>query len=138
VLQEIRNDPGLQFQLMARDPKPNTIDDVRAWLERPAKDAFFVVDSDGECIGFVQALTEDYPKVGICLHPSAQCKGHGKAAMILLEQHLTAGGAQKIMLEVLSDNPALGLYRKLGYRTVGTMERHYKGRAVTIMEKLFP
>lgn len=122
VLTRIRSDAALQAQLMAR-PRPG---DVREWLQRRTADptgAFFVIDCDGACAGFVQ-LTEivrgESGYVGICVAPEAQGRGLGAKALALIEAHAAAThGVQQVKLKVLETNVrALSLYQRLGYQRV--------------------
>lgn len=54
---------------------------------------------------------------GLGVAPEYRGQGWGKRLMQALHQRARARGADVVLLEVLRDNePALGLYRKLGYR----------------------
>ena len=150
VMQELRNNVALQLQLMTH-PTPNSEQQVRAWLIRRSQEpdtVFFVIAEQAQAIGYIQlvAMSEMSAmnrcgRLGICLAPDAQGRGHGMAAIQLLESH----GAQqlnlrKIVLEVLVDNQsALQLYRRLGYQQCGYLHAHFcaheKFHDVILMEK---
>ncbi len=130
VLMRIRNDEGLQRQLMAVDPKPNDALRVREWLERRAceDDTLFFVIADnlsGACAGFVQLMHIDVNtgtgELGICVEPSFQGRGMGGEAIELLEHHAReVFGVRRVALEVLASNAkALELYARIGFKQVG-------------------
>lgn len=150
VLIELRNDQELQRLLLA-DWKPNSADDVRAWLKRRTGDinTFFAVIADqltDQCSGFIQILGMKPPhhngSLGIALHPSARGRGYGAEAIRLSIQHaINTNKLRKVVLHVMSGNEAaVGLYRKLGFRIVGTMQDHYWNGSnfedVHVMEQL--
>lgn len=150
VLTELRNDQELQCLLLA-DWKPNSADDVRAWLKRRTADAntFFAVIADqvtDQCCGFIQILGMKPPhhngSLGIALHASARGRGFGAEAIRLSIQHaIRTSKLRKVTLNVMSGNEAaVGLYRKLGFRIVGTMQDHYWNGShfedVHVMEQL--
>ena len=101
--------------------------------------------SDNRALGFVQ-LTQMDPAngtadLGICLGADSRGKGVAAAALKLLE--VRAGRElklRKMTLRVLTTNRrALAFYRKVGFREVGVLRRHFlqddKFRDVLLMEK---
>ncbi len=145
VLSALRNDPAIQRQLMI-EPCEYSPAQVRAWIRRRTGDphgAFWVIDYGGPS-GFVQltrmnerAGTAD---LGICLARTARGKGVAEAAMRLLEREAKKRGCRQLTLRVLRINHrAIGLYRKLKFKTVETKRRHHfdgaHWRDVVFMEK---
>lgn len=63
------------------------------------------------------------------IHPLHQNKGYGKA---VIEQVITSAQSKPIKLTVLKNNPALGLYKRLGFTITGedNYEYHMQTRAI--------
>lgn len=150
ALQALRNDVPLQRQLMAQ-PKGSSLDQVRAWLTARSQtaDAVFFVIADrasNQALGYVQLLDMDLfhgsGRLGICIGPQAQGHGYGGETLALLADYVRETfGLRKIVLEVLASNEgAIRLYLRHGYREVGRWQQHFRiasGYAdVVIMEKL--
>ncbi len=148
ALTAIRNDLPTQYKLLA-DPRPNSEDDVRAWIARRTNDAaalFWVVADDrGTAVGYAQIVDIDvrsrHGRLGIALGTAHRGRGHGRAA---LAHVLAAASADarldKLVLHVAADNvSAHALYRKAGFRDVGVLARHYRAgdgwHDVAIMER---
>ena len=133
TLREIRKDREVQAVLLGHPEARSEEDDTENWLARRLHDSagrFLVVDNDGDCIGFVQLTgrhrLDRHAHFGIALHPRAQGKGGGTAAMRLLLEYAAGLGLHKLLCEVRADNAAaLSLYRRLGFRDVGTLAMHY-------------
>lgn len=138
VLAEIRRDRDLQALLLAVIDATDDVA-VRQWIARRTADAngvFLVVtDADSDAaIGYVQ-IADIHRRnrcgyVGIALRRSAQGRGFGKAALQRLHAFAKEDvGLEKLLLTVRSDNAlALNMYLSAGYRTVGTLERHFRDR----------
>ncbi len=152
ALAALRNDIGLQTLLMSQ-PKPNSVERVRAWLTgRSGHDdlVFFVIASraDDAALGYVQVTHIDafhgHGELGICLSPDAHGKDLAREACAMLEAYLVKSLVlRKLTLKVLVDNQrAIGFYRKHGYRDVGVLERHYRTAEgyhdVLVMERHLP
>jgi len=148
ALAALRNDLPTQYALLA-SPRPNTHDDVRAWLARRSSDPAglfnVVADETGAAVGFIQIVGIDdrsrYGKFGIAIDERRRGCGHGRAA---IEQTLEAarrdGRLDKLVLYVAADNAvAIALYRATGFREVGVHRRHYFApdgwRDVVVMER---
>ena len=132
----LRNDIALQSLLMTQ-PRPNSLERVRTWLNswstRPDAVFFVIVGRDDDAIlGYIQVANIDtfhgHGELGICLSPDAHGKNVARNACDLLEAYLVKiMGLRKLTLKVLVDNQrAIGFYRKVGYRDVGVLERHYR------------
>ncbi len=136
ALAALRNDASTQYALLA-SPRPNTLDDVRAWVARRAQDpaALFAVvaDETDAAVGFTQVVGIDersrHGSFGIAIAPGHRGRGHGRAA---IEHVFAAAGSDgrldKLVLHVATDNAgAWSLYRSVGFRDVGVHRRHYHG-----------
>jgi RimJ/RimL family protein N-acetyltransferase len=140
VLDALRNDVQLQWRLLAR-PRPNPPAAVQAWVDRVSGDphgVFFVVAEGDESgltgvpVGFVQVVGMDlvsgHGRFGIAIAPAHQRQGHAGHAVALVSGYLhETFGLRKLVLEVRADNePAVALYQRLGFRTVGVFEEHHR------------
>ncbi len=150
VLAALRNDVVLQSKLLAL-PRASQPERVREWISRMSNDhetLFFVVGSarTGDALGFTQLTHLDFThrngELGVALAPEARGKGHGAAAIRLLEQHAhDVFDIRKVLLRALGANvDAIRLYARLGYEPVGTMRAHFYHcgafHDVLLMEKL--
>jgi RimJ/RimL family protein N-acetyltransferase len=148
TLAELRNDLATQYALLA-SPKPNTLDDVRAWIDRRARDpaALFhvVAEESGAAVGFTQVLGIDetgrHGMLGIAIDRRHRGRGHGRAALEhVFAAALADGRLDKLVLQVAADNTrACTLYRSVGFRDVGLHRRHYRApdgwHDVAVMER---
>ncbi len=148
ALAELRNDLATQYALLAT-PRPNTFDDVRAWLSRRTADpaALFhvVADETGAAVGFTQVIEIDetgrHGMFGIAIDRRHRGRGHGRAALEHVFSAARADGRlDKLVLHVAADNTrARTLYRSAGFVEVGVHRRHYRApdgwHDVTVMER---
>jgi ribosomal-protein-alanine N-acetyltransferase len=76
-----------------------------------------VVDEKIIGYGMLRGWSEGYqvPSIGIAVDPDLRGIGLGKAMMLYLHVVAELMGANTIRLSVHPDNPAVHLYRKLGY-----------------------
>lgn len=147
----LRNDLALQSLLMTQ-PRPNAPARVREWLQARStqEDGIFFVVADtntDNAVGFIQVqnikLLHGTGDFGICLAPTSQGAGHGKAALTLLETYLrNTFNLRKLVLHVLADNAnALRFYDHAGFVVAGRLTRHFylngNYQDVVIMEKMF-
>jgi diamine N-acetyltransferase len=146
----LRNNIKLQTQLMAL-PRANHQQKVKDWLNNHLNNPqslFFIIAEKptNQPCGYIQIVdidwTHSYGNLGICIAPENQQKGYGKEAMILIEKYvMQIFDLRKIILKVLANNqPAIKLYQKIGYHTVGIHQKHFYHNHqfldVMIMEKL--
>jgi len=147
-LHALRNDVELQMQLMAQ-PRANSLRRVRQWLDRISEDkqsVFFVVATKRQApMGYIQLThmegVHGTADLGVCLARKAQGRGHGKEALVLLENYAaTVFNIRKIGLKVLAGNVgAIALYQKSGYLKIGVQYQHFYQKKmfhdVVLMEK---
>jgi RimJ/RimL family protein N-acetyltransferase len=148
ALAEIRNDAATQYALLAA-PRPNSLDDVRAWIDRRTADpaALFhvVVNDDDDAVGFTQVVgideTSRHGMFGIAIGGAHRGRGHGRAALgYVLDAARADGRLDKLVLHVAADNAvACALYRSAGFREIGVHRRHYRApdgwHDVAVMER---
>lgn len=91
-----------------------------------------VAREDGEIVGFIIGVI--YPDgrtlsghiVTIDVSPPHRRKGIGQTLLQETECIFVEKGVLTCLLEVREDNtPAMGLYRKLGYKEIGRLENYY-------------
>jgi aminoglycoside 6'-N-acetyltransferase len=148
ALAALRNDVPTQHALLAQ-PRPNSLDDVRAWIARRTSNptALFriVADDDGAAVGFTQVVEIDersrHGVFGIAIDARHRGHGHGRAALEQMVEAARADGRlDKLVLYVAADNdPARALYRSAGFHEIGVHRRHYRGpdgwHDVVVMER---
>src|SRR5450631_2592474 len=134
VMFALRNNVALQL-LLAAHPQPKTLEQVQAWLKKRREDrqgAFFVIaNAAGSALGYLQLTHLDFlnrhGRLGICIAPSAQGKGHAADAVALLEEYARdALSLRKFILTVLTSNErAIAFYHRIGYFDVGIYRDHF-------------
>lgn len=136
ALTALRNDVEMQLTLLAR-PRPNSVERVEEWIARLAEDGgscLFVIERavpDG-AVGFVQLTGIDtvsgHARLGIAVRSADRGRGVGREAIELVWSYgQSVWGLRKLVLEVRADNTAaIALYRRLGFRDVGTLDGHFR------------
>ena len=89
-------------------------------------DLCFCAEVDGRVAGAVWVrlmqgfghVDEETPELAVALYAPFRGRGWGSALMTRMLRELKARGCTKTSLSVHRENPALKLYRRLGYRTV--------------------
>jgi aminoglycoside 6'-N-acetyltransferase len=95
----------------------------------------FVVEHDGEVIGYIQAVEEEEPDfrhagIDLFLRTDAQGRGLGPDAIRTVAIDLIdRRGHHRITIDPAADNSrAIAAYAKLGFRPVGVMRRYQRLR----------
>jgi L-amino acid N-acyltransferase YncA len=130
---------------------PRTAEDLRTRLEdAPGRFPTIVAEDAGDVVGWasIAAYRERrcYAGVGefsVYIHRDARGRGVGRALLAGLIDEARTRGYWKLLSRVFPANTAsLGLCRALGFREVGTYEKHGQldGRwlDVVIVERLIP
>ncbi|GGQ51363.1 GNAT family N-acetyltransferase [Couchioplanes azureus] len=94
---------------------------------RPGWSVLATVPGVGDA-GFVTAAVGWIVQVGVV--PAARGRGLGAALVSEALRRMRAGGADEAWLDVNVDNPASGLYRRLGFEDRGRRARFREPRAV--------
>lgn len=90
-------------------------------------DRALVAEADGEVVGVCWVRTTDEyghiddatPSFSISLYPEHRGRGIGTALMRRMLAKLEAAGYARVSLSVQKENPALRLYKRLGFRIIG-------------------
>lgn len=93
-----------------------------------AGNACWVWDEAGLIKGFaVMSVGADEAHIlNLCTHPTHQRRGIGRKLLTQLLSLAARHGAEVIFLEVRIDNqPALGLYHRMGFNEVGVRKGYY-------------
>ena len=95
----------------------------------------FVIEHDGEVIGYIQAVEEEEPDfrhagIDLFLRTDAQGRGLGPDAIRTVAIDLIdRRGHHRITIDPAADNSrAIAAYAKLGFRPVGVMRRYQRLR----------
>ncbi len=63
----------------------------------------------------------------VAVSPTCRKKGYGKALVVASKEAAKAAGAESIFLEVrVSNEPAISLYKKLGFEELGIRKKFYE------------
>ena len=127
-LAEIFNDP--EVARWWGDPAKS----VRDAMEIPEGESHFVIELDGEAIGFIQCYEETDPmyrhaSVDISLRSPWQGKGHGPDAIMALAQFLIdKRGHHRLTIDPAAHNThAIKAYERVGFKRVGLMRQYERG-----------
>jgi RimJ/RimL family protein N-acetyltransferase len=135
LLFALRRDRELQ-SLLLTVPDGTTDDDLEAWVDRRKSqpgEAFLVIEDGASrrAVGYVQ-VSQVHRKNGtgyggIVLAAHARGRGLGQSALRqLMSFSRIQLGLRKLLAEIRVDNhPSMKLHLGLGYRIVGTMEKHF-------------
>lgn len=95
----------------------------------------FVIEHDGEIIGYIQAVEENEPDfrsagIDLFLRTDVQGRGLGPDAIRTLAANLIDDrGHHRLTIDPAADNTrAIAAYSKLGFRPVGRMRRYQRLR----------
>ena len=121
-LPEIEEIEALCFSL------PWTQDMLRSQLD-PEGHVFLTAEAEGRVIGYVglmYVLDEGYIS-NVAVHPSHRRQGVADALLTELERRAAALALSFLTLEVRESNaPAIALYEKHGFRSVGKRKNYYE------------
>jgi ribosomal-protein-alanine N-acetyltransferase len=88
----------------------------------------WVIEREGKMIGFILILfqVDEVHVLNFCVHPDHQHQGWGKQLLTHMLQNITSQGSKFVYLEVRRSNQhAITLYEKLGFRKVGERKDYY-------------
>ena len=92
--------------------------------------ALWMVAMDGEqVVGYVgsQTVCGETDMMNIAVHPDYRRRGIAESLIDVLIRELKNRGSVCLTLEVRASNdPAIGLYEKLGFREVGLRKNYYR------------
>jgi len=137
---------GIEERIATFETRPRTAADVEKWFD--GVHPIVVVEDEGQVIGFGSTSTyrprECYSGIAefsVYTARSARGRGAGRAAMAALMDAARESGFWKLVSRVFVENNASRvLLRSVGFREVGTYERHARldgiWRDVVIVERL--
>ena len=137
---------GIEDRLGTFETRPRTEADVRGWFD--GVHPIVVVESAGEVVAFGSTSTyrprECYAGIAeasLYVARSERGRGVGRIGMQALMDAATRAGFWKLVSRVFPENHASrGLIAKMGFREVGTYQKHGKldgvWRDVIIVERL--
>jgi len=92
-------------------------------------DTFLVAEEGGKVVGYVIGLVRKWGEghvVSLAVHPEYRRKGVATALMKELLRRFNDKGVRAARLEVrVSNEAAIKLYEKLGFKKVGIIKRYY-------------
>jgi L-amino acid N-acyltransferase YncA len=139
---------GIEDRVATFETRPRSAEDVRAWFD--GTHPIVVVEDDGRIIAFASTSTyrprECYAGIAefsVYVARDARRHGAGRVAMEALIRETERAGFWKLVSRVFTENTAsLHLLRSIGFREVGTYEKHAKldgtWRDVVIVERMIP
>jgi len=139
---------GIEDRIATFETNPRTVKDIEGWFD--GKHPIVVVEDGGEVIAFASTSTyrprecyDGIAEFSVYVAREGRRRGTGKVAMEALLDAAEKAGYWKLVSRVFTDNTAsLGLLRSVGFREVGTYEKHGKldgvWRDTVIVERLIP
>ena len=137
---------GIADRVATFETRHRSADDVRAWFD--GVHPIVVAEEAGEAVAFAATSTyrarECYSgiaEVSVYVARAARGRGTGRMALAALIECARQAGYWKLVSRVFPENHASrGLIRSLGFREVGTYEKHGRldgvWRDVIIVERL--
>ena len=90
---------------------------------------WLVAVESGEVVGYIgsQSVLGQSDMMNVAVHPDHRRKGVAEALILTLSHDLKEQGNECLTLEVRASNaPAIALYEKLGFDTVGRRPNYYR------------
>ena len=101
-----------------------------------ANRSYVVAEAEGEIVGYggVMIVGEEAHIMTVAVDPSAVRHRIGTRLMLALVDRAVERGARHLTLEVrISNDAALGLYRKMGFAAVGLRPGYYRDEDALVM-----
>lgn len=100
-----------------------------------------LAEEDGKVVGYccTQVLFEEAELQNIAVAPELRGKGIAGGLLAAAEENAKSLGAERCFLEVrVGNTPAIRLYEKFGYETIGIRKGYYEdGEDAGLMRKTF-
>ena len=97
-------------------------------MARPEVHALALDDETGRLVGYALSVraADEGEILNIAVDPPARAKGAGRALLGALLDHLRSTGTAQVFLEVRPSNEAaIALYRRAGFRPLGVRKGYY-------------
>jgi len=139
---------GIEDRIATFETRPRSPEDIGAWFD--GAHPIVVVEEENRIIAFASTSTyrprECYAGIAefsVYVARAGRGRGAGRAAMEALIREAERAGIWKLVSRVFPENTAsLRLLRSVGFREVGTYEKHARldgvWRDVVIVERLIP
>ncbi len=127
----------LQFRKLQTSDMPRIMDiESRAFEDPWSPQAFKLTQGNSSwvctenelVVGYCVCLSvlDEASIANIAIDPAYQHRGYGTSLLNFVLQELQANGAERIFLDVRRSNlPALMLYSKFGFQTIGLRKNYY-------------
>jgi aminoglycoside 6'-N-acetyltransferase len=107
--------------------------EVEGLYEVEEGDTVYAIELDGEVVGLIQSCEEPDPQyrhagIDISVHPAFHGRGIGTDAIRALAGHLFAQGHHRLTIDpAASNDTAIRVYAKVGFRPVGVLRQYERG-----------
>jgi L-amino acid N-acyltransferase YncA len=140
---------GLEDRLGTFETRPRTIEDISRWFDG-RHPAVVVQDAAGQIVAFASTSSyrardcyEGIAEFSVYVARAHRGRGAGRVAMESLIAEASRAGFWKLLSRIFIENaPSRRLMANVGFREVGTYERHAQldgvWRDVVIVERLLP
>jgi [ribosomal protein S18]-alanine N-acetyltransferase len=94
-----------------------------------ATDGWAASESEEPCAGFtlVRAAPGEEELLLVAVMPEHRGRGLGEKLVRQAIEDARTRNAERLFLETRHNNPAIGLYRKLGFQPIGVRKDYYRG-----------
>jgi L-amino acid N-acyltransferase YncA len=121
---------GIEDRVATFETRPRTVDDVCGWFD--GHHPIVVVEEQGQIVAFASTSTyrprdcyAGIAEVSVYVARKFRRRGAGRVALLELMEQARAQGFWKLVSRVFPENQASrALIRSLGFREVGTYEKH--------------
>ncbi len=122
-------------------PHPFTLEHIEALCQPGQRDLYYIMTFGSAVVGYglLRGWDEGYPvpSLGIAVHSAYRGKGLGAALMAFLHCAARLRGSDRVRLRVYDSNDAaIALYRRLGYRFDSGREEGAFGKLVVAFKEL--
>jgi phosphinothricin acetyltransferase len=137
---------GIEDRVATFETRLRTLDDILSWFD--GIHPIVVVEDNGTILAFASTSTyrprdcySGVAEFSVYTAREARGRGAGRLAMSALIEAATQAGFWKLLSRIFPENtPSLSLMRSLGFREVGTYQKHAQldgvWRDVVLVEKL--
>lgn len=110
-------------------PDPWSIDSLKYELEENPRAFYIVAEMDGQVVGYAGLwwIEDEGHITNVAVKPGYRNRRIGEGIISVMIDFTSKEGIRHHTLEVRrSNDPAIGLYEKFGFRTEGVRKRYYR------------